>query len=679
LKNRRLIFLALILSGMLFGLFFCSAVGLISFNVYLLSDGLKDKLSGDLTIKSEYSFPKESVKDEGLNGPHHMYRFNVTTLENEIVPINDPIDLAVRLGQKDEIPRKRPVQDHQREVGEKQKFWVTNVDTSESFQIETSLAAVTDHAYFWVEKGVKYSQRDLNKLARTFEEQIYPTNHAFFGSEWSPGVDDDPHLYIIYARGLGSGIAGYFSSVDEYHPLAHEFSNAHETFMLNADNVRFGDRYTYGVLAHEHQHMIHWYRDKNESPWLNEGFSELATFLNDYYQTGGFDALYARDPDLQLTDWPNDPSKTTPHYGSSFLFVAYFLDRFGAQATQALVGNDLNGMASVDWVLQDLRIDRTSGDGVMTGDDFFLEWVLTNFLKDRLSSPGTFQYQDYDGAPQFDPTESVKNCPAKNQDREVNQYGVDYIRIDCVGDFQLVFNGQQSVKLLPADPHSGRFAYWSNKGHQSDMRLTREFDFRDVSDPISLYYWTWYDIEEDYDYLYLEASTDGKHWEILKTPSGTDDDPSGNSYGWAYNGVSGGDGVWIKEEVDLSEYAGKKVFLRFEYITDAAVNGEGFLLDDISIPAVGYDTGFEADQGGWEDEGFVRIQNGLPQTYRLALIHLGVSPEIDYLSVSEGNRVEIPLTVKEDTGEVILVVTGTTRYTRQKADYTYHITEKGNQ
>ena len=63
--------------------------------------------------------------------------------------------------------------------------------------------------------------------------------------------------------------------------------------------------YTYGVLAHEFQHMIHWYRDRNESSWINEGFSELSTLLNGL-DPGGFDYIYTSNPDLQLTDWPND-------------------------------------------------------------------------------------------------------------------------------------------------------------------------------------------------------------------------------------------------------------------------------------------------------------------------------------------------------------------------------------
>jgi immune inhibitor A len=42
--------------------------------------------------------------------------------------------------------------------------------------------------------------------------------------------------------------------------------------------------------------------------------------------------------------------------------------------------------------------------------------------------------------------------------------------------------------------------------------------------------------------------------------------------------------VWINEMVDLSQYAGQNLTLRFEYVTDSNVTGEGFLLDDLSIP-----------------------------------------------------------------------------------------------
>ena len=53
------------------------------------------------------------------------------------------------------------------------------------------------------------------------------------------------------------------------------------------------------------------------------------------------------------------------------------------------------------------------------------------------------------------------------------------------------------------------------------MTLTHSFDLTGVLGPVIMSYLTWYDIEQDFDYVYVEASSDGQHWEILTTPSGT--------------------------------------------------------------------------------------------------------------------------------------------------------------
>ena len=202
-------------------------------------------------------------------------------------------------------------------------------------------------------------------------------------------------------------------------------------------------------------------------------------------------------------------------------------------------------------------------------------------------------------------------------------------------------------------------------GNESDMTLTREFDFTGITGPVEISYWTWYDIEEDWDYLYLEASTDGQTWDILNTPSGTDYDPSGNSYGWGYTGQTGG---WIEETVDLSKFAGQKVQIRFEYITDAAVNGEGLLLDDVRVDAVNYQSDFEANDGGWAAEGFARVDNVLPQTYRLSLILKGDITTVTNIEVNADQTVEIPLSLNSGD-EAILIVAGTTRFTTIPAAY----------
>ena len=218
---------------------------------------------------------------------------------------------------------------------------------------------------------------------------------------------------------------------------------------------------------------------------------------------------------------------------------------------------------------------------------------------------------------------------------------------------------------MPADAYSGDYMFYSNKGDESDMTLTREFDFTDVSAPIEISYYTWYDLEKDYDYLYLVASTDGENWEILTTPSCTTLDISGNSYGCGYNAATGD---WVEETVDLSQFAGEKVTLRFEYVTDAAVNGEGLLLDDVSVDAIDYFTDFESDEGGWVANGFARVTNQLPQEFEVSLILKDGKTTVTHLDLSENNTVSVQLNL--DAGdEVILVVSGTTPYTNQTASY----------
>ncbi|MEN6393096.1 MAG: hypothetical protein ABFD53_04760 [Anaerolineaceae bacterium] len=594
----------------------------------------------------------------------------VNTLESVNLPAYDPYDIAARLEGKYNIPTAVPAPSVPYEVGKSQKFWLMDTDTNQNFQIDATLQYITEHAYYWIEDGLTFDEKDLEDLAQAFEEKIYPTNREFFGSEWTPGVDNDPHIYILYARGLGSTVAGYFPTSDEYTPMLDEYSNAHEMFVFNADSVSLDEEYVYATLAHEFQHMIHWYGDRNETAWMNEGFSDLASFLNGY-DVGGHDLLYIWDTDLQLNDWPNDQDATAPHYGAGFLFMTYFLDRFGENATKMLVADQDNGLVSIDGVLQTLGITDPLTGNPIGADDVVTDWMLANYLLDDEVADGRFVYHNYPDASKADETETIDDCSQGVQTRSVHQYGADYIRITCQGDYTLRFQGSVQIGVLPENPHSGTYGFWSNKGDDSDMTLTRVFDFSQQENPISLSYWTWYDLEKDFDYIYLEASLDGKNWQILRTPSGTAENPTGANYGWGYNGVSGSaDQVdWIQETVDLSQFAGEQVQLRFEYITDAVVNGEGFLLDDISIPAIGYYADFETDYGGWEDEGFVRIQNVLPQTFRLALISQGKTTEVNYIPLSADNVAEIPLSIDGEIEEVTLLVTGTSRYTRQLAGY----------
>ncbi len=588
------------------------------------------------------------------------------TLKNSLVPINDLRDLAMRLEGKPVIPETMNETPKVYKIGDQEKFWVTNTDTNQNFQVTAILQYATEHVYFWIEKGVVFDPDDVKNLVETFENETYPKNREFFGSEWTPGIDNDPHLFILYARGGGS-VGGYFSAADSIHPLAHEYSNAHESFFISADYVYLGDPEASGTLAHEFQHMIHWYRDRNEESWLNEGFSVLAEFLNGY-DPGWVDDDYLLQPDIQLTYWPGG-DESYPHYGAAFLFVTYFLDRFGEDAARALVANPDNGMESVDAVLAEIGAKDPQTGLQLTADDVFADWAVANYLNSPALADGRFSYHIYQDVPQVMDTEILSKCPTNWENGSVNQFGVDYLRIkNCSDNFTLEFMGLPEVRVTPKDAHSGEYYFWSNKGDESHITLTKTFDFTEITGSLNLSYWVWYDLEKDYDYLYLTASLDGEQWEILKTPSCTTDDPSGNSYGCGYNGSSE---VWIREDVDLTKFMGKVVQLRFEYVTDAAVNGEGLLLDDISIPEIQYKSDFETDDGGWEAAGFVRIQNRLPQTFRLAILHDGQDKKVEMYEVTPGQPVSIPIATEANGNDLIFVVSGTTRFTHQPAEYQF--------
>jgi immune inhibitor A len=303
-------------------------------------------------------------------------------------------------------------------------------------------------------------------------------------------------------------------------------------------------------------------------------------------------------------------------------------------------------------------------------DRVFQNWTLANYLQDNTIDNGIYGYGDFTKLPDFSTAETL-SCDDSWNDRTVSQYGTDYIRVQCNTDFTIEVQGQDIVDLLPADPHSGDYYFWSNSGDESHMTLSHDFDFSEVSGPITLDYWAWYDLERDYDYVYLTATTDGSTWQILNTSSCTTDNPTGANYGCGLNGDSQG---WVNETVDLSQFAGKKVTLQFEYITDAAVNGEGLLLDDMRIDAIGYATDLEADDGGWQAAGFVRISNSLPQAYALALMQPGRQNKVEKWLTLSGLNQTITVNYDPNQANSVLAISGLTRHTHTPAAYRIKIT-----
>ena len=603
-------------------------------------------------------------------------------LRSTAIPEADLHDLAIQLKRAPaHAPHAARNQPLALSVGAQMPFWVTDEQQHGYVETTATLRYVTPHVYMWVQNNYVVSDNDLKHSADRFENQTYPLIHQRFGSEWSPGVDADQHLTVF--NGHVPKVGGYYSSSDEFCKAVSPYSNEKEMFYINLDSVRPGTGTYDGILAHEFEHMIHWNIHPNDDTWVNEGLAELATDTARCSTHDGPVTAFIQSPDTQLTDWADGQPGTVPHYGAAHSFMNYILKRFGDDFMRAFVTDTDNGMKSLNKIL------KLQKRGV-TVEDVFADWVVANYIGDpKAATDGRYGIRLRDVPMAL--TQSYNTYPAETSST-VHQYGAKYYELKGTGDVAIRFQGAPTVKLTSNEPHSGQNEWWSNRGDGSEMTLTRAFDLRGVRSA-SLNFWTWFDIEDGWDYAYVTASTDGgRTWDTLKGQSNSQSNPSGNSLGWAYTGVSGGGAVpaWIEERMDLTPYAGKKVLLRFEYVTDDAVNHEGFSIDDISIPEMGFKDDAESNAAGWEPRGFVRSNNAVPQHYSVQLIEFGQQtrvrrfdfpPAPDSASVRAESPKQAEDAAKEivvrglgkDVSRAVLVISATAPVTSQVAPYHFTI------
>jgi len=83
-----------------------------------------------------------------------------------------------------------------------------------------------------------------------------------------------------------------------------------------------------------------------------------------------------------------------------------------------------------------------------------------------------------------------------------------------------------------------------------------------------LAWWQWWQIENSYDHGYVAVSTDGLNFDVLRDYTG----PTGSP-----------EHPWSQEILDLTPYAGGKIFVAFILTSDSSVAKIGWVLDDFSL------------------------------------------------------------------------------------------------
>ncbi|MCE2403993.1 MAG: immune inhibitor A [Dehalococcoidia bacterium] len=523
-------------------------------------------------------------------------------------------------------------------------FWLTDLSDVSNYQSQATLALVTPHAYWYVEEGLRVSRDDLERAAEAFEGQIYPRITAAFGTEWVPGVDNDPHLTILHARLSGAG--GYFSSVNQYPTVVREHSNQREMVYMSS-GLRIGSPQYLAVLAHELQHAIHWNADPSEETWVNEGLAEVATSV------AGYETLsphaFLRSSGGSLVNWPLD-GPTTVHYGAGNLFFEYLTGRYGTVEDIALLLTEpSDGIQGVDAYLAKLGYD-------VAFRDVFGDWTVANYLD---APTGPYGYPDREVGVRA----TGRMDEPGTRTSSIDQYSAEYTAVDIIkGDVVVRFQGDTGVPLVPELPESGG-CWWSNRGDSISSTLTWEVYLSSDEDAV-LRYGVWFDIEEDWDYGYLQVSTDGgETWDIVATPASSAHNPVGNSYGPGYTGRSDG---WIDQQVDLGAYSGGVVLVRFSHVTDDAINGLGFCVAGLSFGG-----GPPLDRDGrWEPDGFAWVDGPVPQEYIVRVIEVGDQVRVREIPLDRYNRGELPVTGLEDLDDLVVVVAALAPETLTPAPYT---------
>jgi hypothetical protein len=147
------------------------------------------------------------------------------------------------------------------------------------------------------------------------------------------------------------------------------------------------------------------------------------------------------------------------------------------------------------------------------------------------------------------------------------------------GQWGLYSSFPYSAPYSIADSPSG---FYSNNANTSFTTIS-EIDLTNASVAILNFYARWR-IEAGYDYVQLKVSNDeGATWAPLSgkyTRTGTSYQATGQP---VYDGIQN---PWVREEINLTEYAGEKVRFRFNLRSDANTTADGFFFDNFGITII---------------------------------------------------------------------------------------------
>jgi hypothetical protein len=471
----------------------------------------------------------------------------------------------------------------------------------------------------------------IQYIGKEFDQHIWETDVFHFGN-YAPRPADDPAkgkraaIFIhnirddAYWTSYRYYIAGYFSSGlnDEIQQNAIFVDSFNWADRLGDQTSTPSHNYLYeGTVAHEFQHLIHHDVDADESDFINEGMSDLAEQFN--YGTLGTSShigeylYYHRD---SLTGWNGELAD----YGSSVLWQDYLWENAGgkklttALADRVAPGYENNKFAETDakftdpgdaFIWNQIHDQKNGMDGVadqVGGMDkvkaLFHNWTLANLL-DGKATQARWNYRNLvlngidsanmtvDQGLAYYSSNVNGNVPPtrKNVRRNTSTepWGAYYRTYGgSEPGFTMTFTGEKQTGIAPP---TGQYEWYSGQGNMLERTVERTIAGVQPGDELT--FKTWFNIEQDWDYGWVEGSTDGVTWtkltQLSALPSATAN--INGSTKWESPGaLTGTSNGWQDARFSMGALTGS-VHLRFRYSTDEGYNEQGWYVDDVKLGA----------------------------------------------------------------------------------------------
>ena len=373
---------------------------------------------------------------------------------------------------------------------------------------------------------------------------------------------------------------------------------------------------------------------------------------------GGAPAAFAAHPDVQLTAWTDQPADLTRHYQASYLFLRYVAERGGGWD---VLPDILSGCARGENLFASY-LARNPLDADV--DTLLSDWTVANLLQDGSVADGRYAY----AGSNFHVALTGRATPQTPFLGSVPQYAANYVELPSIKG-EAAFNGEPYVDLVPVPVDSGGI-WWSNRGDNLDSKITRHVDLTGIPQAM-LRFRAWYELEKQFDFVYLSASRDDGHsWQVLHAQHTSPDRSAGNNYGEGWTGSTGAG--WVDEQVDLTPFAGSSILLRFEYVTDQSYNGPGFAFKDLRIDDIGVDEP-GAVEDAWNAEGWLRVDAPIPEHWNVRLVRwTRAETTVEPVAVDADGMATVPL---DPTAlRSVLVIAPTAPRTLSRGEYSVSVT-----